>query len=411
MTPSHDTGKPLEKILVADLPDGKRVRTYFLCAKKETPTTQKGATYLRITLRDASGELTGINWDPETMLLSGYEEGDVVEAEGKFKVHEKYGPQLYVDSLRRLDEGQYDPSSLVAVSPVATGDLDKRLADVLAAVTQSPLRGLLSLALDTTREPGATFAVVPAAIRNHHAYRHGLLEHSVIVAETALRVAEEFASVDRSLLVSGALLHDIGKTRAYSADPMATGMTDDGILLGEIVAGLEIVRGLIAETPAVSPATAQLLQHIIASHHGEREKGSPVVPQTREAVIVHYCDDMTASVAAIDEAARKLPEGSRWTPQRVGMLGVAAFLGEGGPAEEADNEVFTDEGGGAEEDFGFYDSVDETGADADDDPGDVTSGDSADDTGPGPEAKPANDPAGPLSDAESAELGRLFDDA
>jgi len=410
MTPSHDTGQPLEKILVADLPDGKRVRTYFLCAKKETPTTQKGATYLRMTLRDASGELTAINWDPDTMLLAGCEEGDVCEAEGKFKVHEKYGPQLYVDSLRRLDEGQYDSGTLVAVSPVATGDLDARLAAVLAAVTQAPLRTLLSLTLDTTREPGATFAVVPAAIRNHHAYRHGLLEHSVIVAETALRVGEEFANVDRSLLVTGALLHDIGKTRAYSADPMATGMTDEGILLGEIVAGLEIVRGLISETPAVSPATAQLLLHIIASHHGEREKGSPIVPQTREAVIVHYCDDMTARVAAIDEAARKAPEGSRWTPQRVGMLGVAAFLGEGGPAEEVDEEVFAEGDGESDEDFGVYGAVDDPGAGADD-PGDVTSGDSADDTGPGPETKPANDPAGPLSDAESAELGRLFDDA
>jgi hypothetical protein len=118
---------------------------------------------------------------------------------------------------------------------------------------------------------------------------------------------------------------------------------------------------------------------------------------------------MTASVAAIDEAARKLPEGSRWTPQRVGMLGVAAFLGEGGPAEEADDKVFTDEGDSAEEDFGFYDAVDEAGANADD-PGDVTSEDHADDTGSGPGTKPADDPESP-SDAESAELGRLFDDA
>jgi 3'-5' exoribonuclease len=293
---------------------------------------------------------------------------------------------------------------------VATGDLDKRLANVLAAVTQAPLRGLLSLALDTTREPGATFAVVPAAIRNHHAYRHGLLEHSVIVAETALRVAEEFASVDRSLLVAGALLHDIGKTRAYSADPMATGMTDDGILLGEIVAGLEIVRGLLAETPTVSPATAQLLQHIIASHHGEREKGSPVVPQTREAVIVHYCDDMTASVAAIDEAARKLPQGSRWTPQRVGMLGVAAFLGEGGPVEEADEETLATDVAGDDEDFGFYDAVENPGSSADDDPGDVVSEEQGGGAGSGPDATPADSPESP-SDAESAELGRLFDDA
>ena len=380
MTPTSSSDQPVEKILVADLPEGGRVRTYFLCAKKETPTTQKGSTYLRMTLRDASGELTAINWEPDTMLLSACEEGDVVEAAGRYKVHEKYGPQLNVDSLRRLNEGEYDPGALTAVSPVAGGELQERLRELVTGVADAPLRALLTRAIDTTREPGATFAVVPAAIRNHHAYRHGLLEHSVIVAETALRVTQAFARVDRDLLIVGALLHDVGKTRAYSADPLATGLTDEGYLLGEIVAGLEIVRGLIAETPDLSPENAELLLHIVAAHHGEREKGSPVVPQTREAVIVHYCDDMTARVAAIDEAAAKTPEGSSWTPQRVGMLGVQAYLGgsrgasdaaaaspsEGGASAPGASEDPFDEPPVApdpEEDFGFVDEGDDAGSD------------------------------------------------
>ena len=165
------------------------------------------------------------------------------------------------------------------------------------------LHALLERALDTSAEPGATFAIVPAAVRNHHAYRHGLLEHSLIVAEVAGAVAERFDTVNRDLTVAGALLHDIGKVHSYSADPMAPGFTDAGRLHGEIVIGHDIVRGLIDEIPDFPAEMAAQLRHIVVSHHGEREKGSPVVPATREAVIVHFCDDMTARLAAIDEIA------------------------------------------------------------------------------------------------------------
>jgi 3'-5' exoribonuclease len=426
MTTIDTPGGPPAKILVTDLPNGKRVRTYFLCSKKETPTTQKGSTYLRATFRDASGELTGINWEPDTVLLGSFGEGDVVEVEGKFKIHDKYGPQLYVDSGRRLDEGEYDPSTLVAVSPVPTGDLDVRVRALLAAVRDPAVRALLERALDPAHEPGATFAVVPAAIRNHHAYRHGLLEHSVIVAETGLRVTEAFDSVDADLVIAGGLLHDIGKTRAYSADPMATGLTDDGYLLGEIVSGLDIIHDLIDETPGLSDEKARLLQHIVAAHHGEREKGSPVVPQIREAVIVHYCDDMTARVAAIDEAKRQVPEGTVWTPQRVGMLGVNAYLGRtddaraeeptGGPAPVAADAPSAPQGPAGttdaalataallvphsasapeaddapplDEDFGFGDDAEDdsdpgggSGGDDPGDPGDASGGDDPGDPG------------------------------
>ena len=109
------------------------------------------------------------------------------------------------------------------------------------------MRALLERAFDGSREPGATFAVAPAAVRNHHAYRHGLLEHSLIVAEAAAGVASRFDSVDRDLVVAGALLHDIGKTLAYTSDGLAPQMTDEGRLHGEIVMGHDMVRELIEE--------------------------------------------------------------------------------------------------------------------------------------------------------------------
>ena len=148
----------------------------------------------------------------------------------------------------------------------------------------------------------------------HHAYRHGLLEHSVVVAEVAAAVADRLPTVDRDLVVAGALLHDLGKVVSYSSDPFAPGFTDAGRLHGEIVLGHDMVRGLVAEVDGFPEDLSTRLRHVIVAHHGEKEKGSPVVPMTREAVVVHYCDDMTARVAAVDDAERATAAGDRWSP-------------------------------------------------------------------------------------------------
>ena len=176
--------------------------------------------------------------------------------------------------------------------------------------------------------------IVPAAVRNHHAYRYGLLEHTLVVAEVAAGVAGQLPGVDRDLVVAGALLHDIGKTRAYSADPMAPGLTDDGRLEGEIVIGLEIVRDLVDEVGGVPAATMKSLRHIVAAHHGQIDKGSPVTPKTREAIIVHYCDDMTARLAAFDDVARAAGPADRWSGWSK-MLDGMVFLGGADELEDA----------------------------------------------------------------------------
>jgi 3'-5' exoribonuclease len=137
------------------------------------------------------------------------------------------------------------------------------------------------------------------------------------------------------LVVAGGILHDIGKTLAYTSDGMAPQMTDAGRLHGEIVMGHDMVRDLIDEDPGFPTDLALRLRHIIVSHHGMREKGSPVVPQTREAVIVHYCDDMTARIGAIDDAEAGAPAGDRWT-SRIFMIDAPAYIG---PRDEsADDE-------------------------------------------------------------------------
>jgi 3'-5' exoribonuclease len=321
-----------EQIPIAELPEGREAVTYAVCVEKETATDRNGKSYMRLKLRDASGEVKAIHFDPSEEAL-GVIAGDVVKVGGTFSVHAQYGPQFQLRRMRRLEEGEFDPALLIAVSPVEVSELHKRLAALVDSVVEPHLRALLELATDGTREPGAAFLVAPAAVRNHHAYRHGLLEHSLIVAEVAAGVAANFASVNDDLVIAGALLHDLGKTQAYSADMLAPGFTDAGRLHGEIVIGHDMVRELIAEVPGFPSELDTQLRHIIVSHHGEREKGSPVVPMTREAIIVHFCDDMTARVGACDDAQRAAIGGERWSAFSK-MLETFVYLGP--QADEGD---------------------------------------------------------------------------
>jgi 3'-5' exoribonuclease len=313
------------RVPVADLQSGQTVDGYYTCSEKTAATDRNGKAYLRLKLRDASGEVAAIHFDPSDEALQS-QPGDVVMVGGTYSVHPQYGAQIQVRRLRVLAPDEYDAADLIPVSPVDTGELGERLHALVDSVAEPHLRTLLERTFDASLEPGATFAVAPAAVRNHHAYRHGLLEHSIVVAETAAGVATRFATVDRDLVLAGALLHDIGKTQAYSSDGLAPLMTDVGRLHGEIVIGHDLVRDLIAGVPGF-PAELELrLRHIIVAHHGMREKGSPVVPQTREAVIVHYCDDMTARIAAIDDAESRAAAGETWS-SRIMMIDAPAYLG------------------------------------------------------------------------------------
>jgi len=309
----HTAAAPTEKTLIADLVPDSRVVTYFVCSNKEVATTRDGREYLRLVLRDASGELKAVQFDPSEEALEDLAAGDVVKVVGQYSENQQYGPQLKVQQLYILEEGEYDPSALVAVSPVPLDELTARLDALVGSVRDPELRWLLARTLDPDEEPGATYRVAPAAVRNHHAYLYGLLEHSLYVAEVAAAVADRYPQLDRDLVIVGGLLHDIGKVVAYSVDPFRPGLTDKGRLHGEIVIGSAMILDLIRERPSFPEETATRLLHIVVSHHGEREKGSPAVPMTREAVVVHYCDDMTARIAAFDEAERATSAADSWT--------------------------------------------------------------------------------------------------
>jgi 3'-5' exoribonuclease len=187
------------------------------------------------------------------------------------------------------------------------------------------LRALLDALLGPASPAWQSFRDAPAAKRYHQAYRHGLLEHCLGVAQAVSAISATFGGIDRDVAVTGALLHDIGKLDAYTADPLAIDMTDLGKLQGEIALGYYRIRRAIEDIPGFPEETAAAVLHIILSHHGTLEHGSPVVPCTREATLVHMIDNLGGRLGSFDRLEKELPDGSRWSPFDRALAGAAWF--------------------------------------------------------------------------------------
>jgi 3'-5' exoribonuclease len=208
------------------------------------------------------------------------------------------------------------------------GQLEADLRQLLATIREPSLVMLLDRFLRPGSVSWERFRDAPAAKHFHHAYRHGLLEHCLTVAQGVSAISATFPGIDRDVAVTGALLHDIGKLEAYAADDRE--LTDAGRLQGEIALGYYRVRREIEELPGFPPALAQAVLHIILSHHGALEFGSPVRPCTREATLVHFVDNLGGRLGSFDRLEKELPDGASWSAfDRA--LGAGAYFG---PREE-----------------------------------------------------------------------------
>jgi 3'-5' exoribonuclease len=203
--------------------------------------------------------------------------------------------------------------------------METDMRELIATIQDPHLRALLEAVLGPGTSGWAQFREAPAAKRYHQAYRHGLLEHSLTVAQAVSATSATFPGIDRDVAVTGALLHDIGKTVAYNEDPLAIDLTDAGRLQGEIPLGYYLVRREIEEIPGFDPSLAQAVLHIILSHHGSLEHGSPVVPATREAVLVHMIDNLGGRLGSFDRLERQLPAGASWSSFDRALSGSAYF--------------------------------------------------------------------------------------
>jgi 3'-5' exoribonuclease len=317
---------PLQsKLFVRDLCDGQVVDTYFVVRDRARREKRNGEPFLKLQLGDNTGAVEAVCWDCGDELWQAAAPGSVVRAAGGFSVHPQFGATLTVRALRRAAEDEYDPQDLVEAPPTPFANMVADLRALVATVQNPALRELLDRFFAERSEIWARWSEAPAAKKYHQAYRHGLLEHSLSVAQGVSAISATFPGIDRDVAVTGALLHDIGKIEAYEAVGATIDLSDAGRLQGEIPLGYYLVRRAIEDIPNFPPATAQALLHIILSHHGQLEHGSPVLPCTREATLVHMIDNLGGKLGSFDRLEKSLGEGERWSGFDRALSSAAYF--------------------------------------------------------------------------------------
>jgi 3'-5' exoribonuclease len=313
------------RVPLRDLQDGQRVKGVYAVRERELRRKRDGGAWLRLVLGDSSGSVEAVAWDDAEARYALATKGTAVFVAGGFEVSERWGAKIKIAELREAAPDEFQAEDLETESDLSQDLLESDLRELLATVQSPQLQTLLDRFFGEESEIWARFREAPAAKVYHQAYRHGLLEHTISVAQAVSAAANFFPGIDREVAVAGALLHDIGKIEAYNDDPLAIDLTDSGRLQGEIPLGYYKVRRQIEEIPDFDPALAQAVLHIILSHHGSLEHGSPVVPATREAVLVHMIDNLGGRLGSFDRLERELPAGESWSNFDRALSGSAYF--------------------------------------------------------------------------------------
>ncbi len=302
---------------VNQLANSDSVDEVFLVADKQLRANRQGNLYLHLELRDKTGVVGARLWNASEALAARFEPGDYLHVRGKVQVFQG-ALQIILANIEVIDANRIDPLEFLPRSAADTGKLIARLREVLMGMTNPHLRALAECFL-IDDEFLRKYTTAPAGIKNHHAYQAGLLEHVVTMLNVTVRIADLYPDLDRDLLLMGIFLHDVGKidelsyTRAFS-------YTDEGQLLGHLVMGVTLLRDKvrIAEELIGEPFPHELklrLEHMIVSHHGTYEFGSPKLPMTVEAVALHYLDNFDAKIHTFARDIRDDPsKDSNWTP-------------------------------------------------------------------------------------------------
>jgi len=296
---------------VAELNPGMNVDGVYLLTAKDTRQTRQGKPFLRLKLGDRTGTIDCTVWEVEAFapeLTTGHlvlVSARVTEYQGKV--------QLEAISVSPAPPGWANPRDFLPATYRDTDELKDFLRFHLDSIRDPHFSQLLQIIFGDA-ELLEVFATAPAAKQNHHAYLGGLLEHTVSVANMCEFVAQQYGRVDHDLLLTAAILHDVGKTRELSFDTVID-YTDSGRFLGHVVQGVTFVSERAAQVPDFPRPKLEQLLHCIVSHHGELEWGSPIRPNTIEALILHHVDNLDAKVKGFLE----IVEGSRnapWTDLR-----------------------------------------------------------------------------------------------
>lgn len=299
---------------VEELPSfiDKEIVGVFKVKSKRLQETKDGKKFLILTLEDRTGSVRAVDWYNAERNDAFLELGSVVNVTGRIVFFEDR-IQINVanddGAIRKLKEDEYSIERFVAkVENVE--DLFKELLGLVQSVKDPDYRRVLNSFLVDDKTFVEAFKNAPAGVRIHHAYVGGLLEHSLTVAKLSERVCQVYPQLDRDLLVTGAILHDIGKVREYAVTQRGFEITTEGELLGHIVMGIEMLDG---KSRNVSGEKLLKLKHLLASHHGEFEWGSPVLPKTPEALVLHFIENMDSKLNRVFGIMEREDNGKEWS--------------------------------------------------------------------------------------------------
>jgi len=289
----------MKQSFVSDLNSEQSVTTFFLIREKEVRSTKEGKPYLRLELGDRSGTIEARMWDQIEVVTREVEREDIVKVQGRVEIY-RGRPQFSVQQMRKAKPEEVDLADFL---PATKEDVEKLYKQLLAEAESIRSPWLKKLNTAILNDPGisARYKRAPAAKVMHHAYLGGLLEHVVGLCGLAQRIAEHYPELDLDLLLTAAILHDVGKLDELCYE-RAIGYTTEGQLLGHIVMEMETVTNAIGEIEGFPPALKTVVQHLLISHHGQYEFGSPKLPMIREALVFHYLDDLDSKLAAVRAA-------------------------------------------------------------------------------------------------------------
>jgi 3'-5' exoribonuclease len=312
-------------MLINELTDGMELDQVLLVRQLERRPRRDGGDYLRLLLGDRTGAVPTMVWEGLEQAEAVARAGEPVHVRGRYAVHPRFGPQI---NLRGLDvpvPGSFSPEDLLPGPVREAGQMERDLRELIVTVQDPHLRRLLERVLGEGSQMWAGYRMAPAAKYYHQAYTHGLLEHCLGVAQAVSATSATFPGIDRDVAVTGALLHDIGKLEAYTEDTRSIDLTDLGRLHGEIALGYYCIRREIEEIEGFPEQLAWAVLHIILSHHGSLEHGSPVVPCTREATLVHMIDNLGGRLGSFDRLEKELAPGRHWSEFDRALTAAAYF--------------------------------------------------------------------------------------
>ncbi len=262
-----------------------------------------GAPYLSITFQDRTGTIEGKKWDVSEEDIEAVKVGLVIKLLADV-IEYRSTLQLKILGVASIDQKTVDFTRYALPCPTDVHELERKINNYIREIKNDDCRNIVNEIVLSHYDDFISF---PAATKNHHEFASGLLYHTVSMVEIALMLCTYYPSLDKDLLVSGAILHDIGKTTELSG-PIATKYTLEGKLLGHITIMVSEIKE-VADKLNIHGEIPLLLEHLVLSHHGEKEFGSPVVPLTREAIVLHMIDDLDAKMMILDKALEGVKPG------------------------------------------------------------------------------------------------------